>query len=166
MITAVRAIEMPVYYQEVMPSIDENLSDMWSDLLDNGISQCPFHDERTPSFRWYDTTNTCYCFGCGNGGDIIAIHRKFTGVSFDEAVEFLFHHFIGEHADLKTTKKLKMLNSESKADLLVFNHTVLDRAAPRNFNLAEELSLLIRLGQITGHEAVAYYQEHSTRARQ
>ena len=164
MTAAVRAIQLPDYFKEVMPSIDESLSGIWSDLQDNGISHCPFHEERTPSFRWYDNTNTCYCFGCGNGGDIIAIHRRFTKVNFEDAVEFLYGHFIGEHADISTVRRMSIDDAvESKADLLVFNHTVLDRVSPKNYDLAEDLSLLIRVGKISGDEAVEYYRQHAAR---
>lgn len=165
MTAAVRAIPLPEYFKEVMPNIDENLAGIWADLLDRGISHCPFHEERTPSFRWYEQTNTCYCFGCSNGGDIITLHRKFTKVDFDDAVEFLYEYFIGGDTDASTVKKLAIDSvAESKADLLVYNHTVLDRVKPRNFGLAEDLSLLIRLGKITGDEAVEYYKQRAVRS--
>ena len=32
---------------------------------------CPFHNEKTPSFTVYPDTQNYYCFGCGNGGDVI-----------------------------------------------------------------------------------------------
>ena len=31
---------------------------------------CPFHNEKTPSFTVYPETQSYYCFGCGNGGDV------------------------------------------------------------------------------------------------
>jgi len=163
MITAVRAIPLPEYFKEVMPQIDANLADIWSDLEDRGISHCPFHEERTPSFRWYDHTNTCHCFGCGGGGDIISIHREFRKVSFDDAVEFLFDYFIGEGTDLSKVRHLSMDDVESKADQLVFNHTVLDRVTPKNYELAEDLSLLMRIGKLSGTDAVKYYKQRATR---
>lgn len=164
MTAAVRAIPLPEYFKEVMPNVDESLSHIWADLMDKGISHCPFHEERTPSFRWYEHTNTCYCFGCGNGGDIITLHRKFTKVNFEDAVEFLYDYFIGGDTDAATVRKLAIDEAvESKADLLVFNHTVLDRVTPRNFELAEDLSLLVRVGQITGYDAVDYYKQHAAR---
>lgn len=32
---------------------------------------CPFHDDKTPSCRIYEETNTFYCFACGKSGDVI-----------------------------------------------------------------------------------------------
>ncbi len=33
--------------------------------------RCPFHNERTASFRIYMKKNDFYCFGCGAGGSVI-----------------------------------------------------------------------------------------------
>lgn len=33
--------------------------------------KCPFHNERTPSFKIYLENNSFYCYGCGAGGSII-----------------------------------------------------------------------------------------------
>lgn len=41
-----------------------------------GFCRCPFHSEKTPSFKVYAETNSFYCFGCGKGGDAIAFVMK------------------------------------------------------------------------------------------
>lgn len=41
-----------------------------------GHTVCPFHDETNASFTYWGATDTCYCFGCGVGGDLLAIHRR------------------------------------------------------------------------------------------
>ncbi len=50
---------------------------------------CPFHDERSPSFNVSPAKGAWYCFGCGEGGDVIAFLRKVDHLSFSEAVEKL-----------------------------------------------------------------------------
>src|ERR687888_149753 len=50
---------------------------------------CPFHDEKTPSFNVRPTHGTFHCFGCGEGGDVIAFLMKIDHLSFVEAVERL-----------------------------------------------------------------------------
>ena len=50
---------------------------------------CPFHDEKTPSFNVNPARGFYHCFGCGEGGDVIAFVQKINNVSFSEAVEFL-----------------------------------------------------------------------------
>lgn len=37
---------------------------------------CPFHNETNASFTYWSSTDTCYCFGCGAAGDLLAIHRR------------------------------------------------------------------------------------------
>lgn len=50
---------------------------------------CPFHDEKTPSFRVTPARGFWHCFGCGEGGDAISFVQKINNVSFAEAVEYL-----------------------------------------------------------------------------
>lgn len=53
------------------------------------VSLCPFHEERTPSFTIYVTSNTYHCFGCEAHGDVIDFYQNLYGVSFVEAVKNL-----------------------------------------------------------------------------
>lgn len=48
---------------------------------------CPFHAEKTPSFKVDTKKQTFHCFGCGAHGDAIDFVMKYDGVSFREAVE-------------------------------------------------------------------------------
>ncbi|MCA0296773.1 MAG: DNA primase [Actinobacteria bacterium] len=50
---------------------------------------CPFHDEKSPSFHVTPARGFYHCFGCGEGGDVIAFVQKINNVSFAEAVEYL-----------------------------------------------------------------------------
>ncbi|GAA0532356.1 DNA primase [Saccharopolyspora subtropica] len=50
---------------------------------------CPFHDEKTPSFNVRPSHGTFHCFGCGEGGDVIAFLMKIEHIGFVEAVEQL-----------------------------------------------------------------------------
>ncbi len=54
---------------------------------------CPFHDEKTPSFHVTPSRGLWYCFGCGEGGDVIAFLQKVDNLSFVEAVEKLANKF-------------------------------------------------------------------------
>lgn len=51
---------------------------------------CPFHNERTPSFYFQPEKGLWHCFGaCQEGGDIMAFVMKLEGLSFTEALREL-----------------------------------------------------------------------------
>ena len=50
---------------------------------------CPFHDEKTPSFNIRPAVGAWYCFGCGEGGDVISFVQKVEHLTFTESVERL-----------------------------------------------------------------------------
>jgi len=50
---------------------------------------CPFHSEKTPSFCIYADKQRFFCFGCGEGGDVIDFIRKLKQISFKDAIEYL-----------------------------------------------------------------------------
>lgn len=51
-----------------------------------GFACCPFHNEKTASFKVYDGDRGYYCFGCGESGDVITFVQKFFNLSFSEAL--------------------------------------------------------------------------------
>ena len=50
---------------------------------------CPFHDEKTPSFTVTPARGFFYCFGCGEGGDVITFLQRQQNLGFLEAVQVL-----------------------------------------------------------------------------
>ncbi len=55
----------------------------------NFVGLCPFHQEKTPSFNVSPDKQMYYCFGCGNGGNVITFITQLEKVSFIEAVRTL-----------------------------------------------------------------------------
>lgn len=51
------------------------------------VGLCPFHAEKTPSFRVNDTKGVYNCFGCGAHGDAIKFIQELDGVGFLDAVQ-------------------------------------------------------------------------------
>ena len=47
---------------------------------------CPFHDEAEGSFTVYSDSERFYCFGCGEGGDVLDFIQKSEGLSLPEAI--------------------------------------------------------------------------------
>jgi len=50
---------------------------------------CPFHQEKTPSFKVDPATQLWHCFGCGRGGDAIGFVMEGEGLDFPDAVRRL-----------------------------------------------------------------------------
>ena len=50
---------------------------------------CPFHDERTPSFKVNPRDKLYYCFGCEASGDVFRFVEEQEGLDFASAVESL-----------------------------------------------------------------------------
>jgi DNA primase len=53
------------------------------------VGRCPFHEERTPSFRVDPAKGLYHCFGCDKGGDAIRFVGETQGLDFTEAVVWL-----------------------------------------------------------------------------
>ena len=47
---------------------------------------CPFHDELEGSFTVYADSERFYCFGCGEGGDVLDFIRRVENLSLPEAI--------------------------------------------------------------------------------
>lgn len=57
--------------------------------IKKGFSRCPFHGEKTASFKLFENNNSFYCFGCGIGGDEINLVSKLLNISYYEAMKKL-----------------------------------------------------------------------------
>ncbi|MCD6249884.1 MAG: DNA primase [candidate division Zixibacteria bacterium] len=50
---------------------------------------CPFHTEKSPSFKVSADRQLFHCFGCGKGGNVFTFLMEHEGMSFVEAVRYL-----------------------------------------------------------------------------
>lgn len=93
---------MSAPYQENADSIKAlispvNLIKQYLELKKDGSSfkaRCPFHKEKTPSFKV--SAEGYHCFGCGAKGDIIRFIREIEGLSFPEACKRIREITTGE----------------------------------------------------------------------
>ena len=115
-VEAVKKIPIPEYMErEVVPKLKGYYGSGEGFFQYRPVEKCPFHNEDTASFRYYEETNTCACFGCRRGGDVINLHRVFyetnenIDISYKDAVMYLYNTFIGGSTDAK-------LQSENKSE--------------------------------------------------
>jgi len=55
----------------------------------NMIGNCPFHNEKTPSFTVSPTKNIYKCFGCGNAGNPVKFIMEHENQTYPEALRYL-----------------------------------------------------------------------------
>lgn len=97
-------VTIPMYFYRIIVPQLGNYFDNYPVHFDaDPRACCPLHDEDTPSFRYYEATNSFYCFGCQKGGDVIQLHRYFaekmngTMPDRDTAIAFVYNYFIKEN---------------------------------------------------------------------
>ena len=68
----------------------------YTSLRKRGITYsglCPFHQEKTPSFTVSADKGLYYCFGCGEGGDVVRFVERMENLSFTEVIEQLAERY-------------------------------------------------------------------------
>lgn len=55
----------------------------------HGFARCPFHDEKTASFKAYPGSGGFHCFGCGAHGSVIDFAMRYFSLDYSGACEKL-----------------------------------------------------------------------------
>ena len=76
-------------------------------------ANCPFHQEKTPSFVINQSKGYYHCFGCGVSGDSITFVMEYEKLGYTEALEKLAQMY---NFTLQYTKK-----TQSREDLRIFD---------------------------------------------
>lgn len=73
------------------------LSDIFNyfnlNIKPNNNCSCPFHTDRSPSFRYYEDTNTYHCFSCNSGGSSVSFVSNYENISKNDASIFILNNF-------------------------------------------------------------------------
>ena len=98
------------------------------------VGLCPFHDEKTPSFKISSDRRFFHCFGCDASGDVLDFAQRYHGVSYPNAVRMVAH-FGGLKNNSKpisdTIKVFRKFKPIARGE--VYSHQVLDYAEYEQF---------------------------------
>ena len=86
----------------------------------NGMTCCPFHEDRHPSMKLNE--DYFFCFGCGASGDVIDFTARLFGISLKDASEKLTADF-GISADIKP---IAIRQNPSRLDELRYRRALTD----------------------------------------
>ena len=100
------------------------------------VGKCPFHNEKTPSFKVDLNKGTYRCFGCGKYGDIINFLQERDGLTFVEAIKELGKKYGVEVKDSpETTEETKTrMHKES----LLATNAIVDKFYVQQFKESKE----------------------------
>jgi len=109
------------------------------------IGLCPFHTEKTPSFRVHANHQFYKCFGCGQGGDVFKFVQEIERISFYEALKQL-----AERSGIPLPKRSEYTDADTKLRAAIFRmHELAEqafRASLKGPSGAEARSYLDRRG--------------------
>ena len=94
-----------------MVSMPELMERYGFSLNRSGFCKCPFHSEKSASFKAYPGQRGYHCFGCGAHGSVIDFVMQYFGLNFQDAIAKINTDFslglpIGEKLDRR--KQLEM----------------------------------------------------------
>lgn len=82
----------------------------------NWKANCPFHNEKSPSFMVNTEKQFWHCFGCSKSGDVFSFVQEMEGLEFVEALKIL-----AERAGVKLDSFASEVNKSQKNRLLEIN---------------------------------------------
>ena len=83
---------------------------------------CPFHQEKTPSFVVNPNKNIFKCFGCGKGGDSVSFIMEHEKFNFPEALRYLANKYHIEIEETQVSNEDKQVQDEKESLLIALNY--------------------------------------------
>ncbi|NTW32716.1 MAG: DNA primase [Bacteroidetes bacterium] len=81
----------------------------------NLLGNCPFHNEKTPSFTVSPTKGIFKCFGCGKAGNSVNFLMEHEHLSYPEALRYLAKKYFIDIAEEKETPEQLQMQGEKES---------------------------------------------------
>ncbi|HPT32931.1 MAG TPA: CHC2 zinc finger domain-containing protein, partial [Prolixibacteraceae bacterium] len=85
----------------------------------NYLGNCPFHNEKTPSFTVSPARGIFKCFGCGKGGNVVNFIMEHESLSYPEALKFLARKYQIEVKEKEETPEEKQQKDDHESMMIV-----------------------------------------------
>lgn len=83
------------------------------------IGNCPFHNEKTPSFHVSVSKGIYKCFGCGAGGDALKFVMEIEKYSYPEAIRYLANKYNIEVEEVERTPEQMAMQDKRESLYIV-----------------------------------------------
>lgn len=87
----------------------------------NLLGNCPFHNEKTPSFTVSPAKGIYKCFGCGKAGNSVNFIMEHEHYTYPEALRYLANKYQIEVEELEETDAQKQASNEKESLFIVSN---------------------------------------------
>lgn len=121
----------------------EEVVDEFVHLKKAGVNfkgNCPFHNEKTPSFVVSPAKNIYKCFGCGKGGNPVQFMMEHEKLSFIEAIRWLANKYNIELEETERTPE-ELAKIDARESLYIVNEFTKSHFSDQLFNSAEGKSV-------------------------
>jgi len=88
----------------------------------NFLGNCPFHNEKTPSFTVSPAKGIYKCFGCGKAGNAVNFIMEHEHYTYPEALRFLANKYNIEIEEEEQTDEQKIASNERESLYIVSNY--------------------------------------------
>lgn len=122
------AMISPLSVQKIIDAA--RIEDVLSDFMtlkkrgSNFIGNCPFHNEKTPSFSVSPAKGIYKCFGCGVSGTSVSFLMEHEQFSYPDALRFLAKKFHIEIEEIESSKESKELQTQIDSLYIVLQYAM------------------------------------------
>lgn len=85
----------------------------------NYLGNCPFHNEKTPSFTVSPAKGIFKCFGCGKGGNSVNFVMEHESLTYPEALKFLARKYQIEVVEKEETEQERQQKDDRESMMIV-----------------------------------------------